>query len=99
MMTSATAEAWTALERALAGIILLGPCDTSQAQAIGVLASDVPGPVMCMNWLAALYPPPGEEFSLGTVQPDRLAELLLGSHPHPASRPAARDRRPGRGSR
>src|SRR6185312_13350628 len=31
-----------------------------------------------VSWLAALYPPPGEEFSLGAVQPDRLAELLLG---------------------
>ena len=71
------AEAWTALERALAGLILLGPCDANQAQAIGGLASgDRPGEVV--NWLAALYPPPGEEFSLGAVQPDRLAELLLG---------------------
>ena len=71
------AEAWAALERALAGIILLGPCDTSQAQAIGALASDArAGDVV--NWLAALYPPPGEGFSLGAVQPDRLAELLLG---------------------
>ena len=71
------AQAWAALERALAGIILLGPCGTSQAQAIGALASDDrAGDVV--NWLAALYPPPGEELGLGTVQPDRLAELLLG---------------------
>jgi len=71
------AEAWAALERALAGIILLGPCDASQAQAIGGLASDTrAGDVV--NWLAALYPLPSGGFGLGTVQPDRLAELLLG---------------------
>ena len=71
------AQAWAALEKALAGIILLGPCDTSQAQAIGALASDArAGDVV--SWLAALYPPPDAAFSLGVVQPDRLAELLLG---------------------
>ena len=71
------AEAWAALERSLAGIILLGPCDASQAKAIGALASEArAGDVV--NWLAALYPPPGEGPGLGTVQPDRLAELLLG---------------------
>ena len=71
------AEAWAALERALAGIILLGPCDTSRAQAIGALASDArAGDVV--NWLAGLYPPPDAGVSLGVVQPDRLAELLLG---------------------
>ncbi|HEV3288424.1 MAG TPA: tetratricopeptide repeat protein, partial [Streptosporangiaceae bacterium] len=72
-----TAEAWAALERALAGVILLGPCDTSQAGAIGTLASDArAGDVV--NWLAALYPPPGDGLGLGAVQPDRLAELFLG---------------------
>ena len=71
------AEAWAALERALAGTILLGPCDTSQAEAIGALASDARARDV-VNWLAALYPPPGGEPGLGAVQPDRLAELLLG---------------------
>jgi len=71
------AEAWAALERALAGIILLGPCGASQAHAVGGLASEARADDVA-NWLAALYPPPGEGFSLGAVQPDRLAELLLG---------------------
>jgi hypothetical protein len=71
------AEAWTALERALAGLILLGPCDTSQAHAIGALASRAKADDV-ENWLAALYPPSAVGFRLGTVQPDRLAELLLG---------------------
>jgi len=71
------AEAWAALERALAGIIMLGPCDTGQARAIGALASQARADDV-VNWLAALYPPPGEGFRLGAVQPDRLAELLLG---------------------
>jgi tetratricopeptide (TPR) repeat protein len=71
------AEAWAALERALAGVILLGPRGASQAQAVGALASEV-RTVDVTNWLAALYPPAGEEFHLGVVQPDRLAELLLG---------------------
>jgi hypothetical protein len=71
------AEVWAALERALAGTILLGPCDASQARAIGLLVSanresDV------VSWLATLYPPSSGKFTLGTVQPDRLAELLLG---------------------
>ena len=51
------AEAWAALERALAGIILLGPCGASQAQAIGALASDAKASDV-VNWLTALYPPP-----------------------------------------
>jgi hypothetical protein len=71
------AEAWAALEGALAGIILLGPCDARHAQAISTLASDARADDV-VNWLAALYPPPDEGFSLGAVQPDRLAELLLG---------------------
>jgi Trypsin-like peptidase domain/Tetratricopeptide repeat len=71
------AEAWTALERALAGVILIGPCDDSQARVVGMLASESrAGDVV--NWLTALYPPSSEGLSLGTVQPDRLAELLLG---------------------
>ena len=69
--------AWAALERALAAIILLGPCSTSQARAIGALTSEARADDV-VNWLAALYPAPDEGFGLGTVQPDRLAELLLG---------------------
>jgi hypothetical protein len=71
------AEAWAALERALAGIILLGPCDTSQAHAIGALASQIRAADVA-NWLATLYPSPTERFRVSTVQPDRVAELLLG---------------------
>ena len=70
-------EAWGALERALAGIILLGPCGTSRAESIGALASDARARDV-VNWLTALYPPPDGEPGLGAVQPDRLAELLLG---------------------
>ena len=71
------AEAWAALERALAAVILLGPCDPGRARAVGTLASDArAGDVV--SWLAALYPPPREGLGLGAVQPDRLAELLLG---------------------
>ena len=70
-------EAWTALERALGGLILLGPGDISHVQTISLLTSsdrilDV------VAWLATLYPPPTNWLSLGPVQPDRLAELLLG---------------------
>jgi tetratricopeptide (TPR) repeat protein len=71
------AEGWSALERALAGTILLGPCDASQARSIGALASTQRAPDV-VQWLTALYPPSAAEFSLGSVQPDRLAELLLG---------------------
>jgi hypothetical protein len=71
------AAAWKALERALAGIILLGPCDGSQAQSIGALASSARAEDVAI-WLAELYPPPEPRFRVGTVQPDRLAELLLG---------------------
>ena len=71
------AEAWAALERALAGTILLGPCSDRLAHDVGALAS-VGRSEDVAHWLAALYPPPSEEFTFGTVQPDRLAELLLG---------------------
>jgi tetratricopeptide (TPR) repeat protein len=70
-------EVWAKLEQALAAVILLGPCDGSWAQVIGQFASvERAGDVV--NWLAALYPPSGEESGLGLVQPDRLAELMLG---------------------
>ena len=71
------AEAWSMLERALSGAILLGPCSSDRARAIGSLASQT-----CVDdvvsWLAALYPAPVGETGVGTVQPDRLAEILLG---------------------
>jgi hypothetical protein len=71
------AEAWAALERALAGTILLGPCSDRLARDVGALAS-VGRSEDVTDWLGALYPPPSGEFIFGTVQPDRLAELLLG---------------------
>jgi hypothetical protein len=71
------AEARRALERALAGIILLGPCDGPRARAVGALASAARAEDVTI-WLAELYPPPSVDFRVGTVQPDRLAELLLG---------------------
>ena len=70
-------DAWTALERALAGIILFGPCDRGRAEAIGSLASASRSSDV-VRWLADLYPPPDDLRTIGTVQPDRLAELLLG---------------------
>jgi hypothetical protein len=70
-------EAWAHLERALAGLILLGPSSTGQAHAIGALASEQ-RPKDIVNWLAALYPPPSEAFQFGAIEPDRLSELLLG---------------------
>jgi RNA polymerase sigma-70 factor (sigma-E family) len=70
-------EAWTALERALAGLILFGPCNSSRADAIGRLAATERAADV-LTWLAALYPSPKKETALGAVQPDRLAELLLG---------------------
>jgi hypothetical protein len=73
----AASQAWAALERALAAMIILGPCDSNKAQAIGELGSQARAADVA-SWLAALYPPPAEEGGLGTVQPDRLAELLLG---------------------
>jgi tetratricopeptide (TPR) repeat protein len=71
------AEAWQTLERALAGVILFGPVETDLARAIGALASHARADDV-MNWLAALYPPPAENAGIGAVQPDRLAELILG---------------------
>jgi hypothetical protein len=70
-------EAWGYLERALAGLILLGPSITGQADAISALASKQ-RPKDIVNWLAALYPPPSAEFHVGAIEPDRLSELLLG---------------------
>ncbi len=72
-----TAEARTALERALAGVILLGPCDREHAQKIGALSSPAISEDVT-SWLAALYPPSAPENAIGAVQPDRVAELLLG---------------------
>ena len=72
-----TAHVWRALERALAGAILLGPCDANQALAIGALASHTRSDEVA-NWLAALYPSLDGGSGLDTVQPDRLAELILG---------------------
>lgn len=71
-------EAHVALERAIAGLILLGPCDLARAQAVGRLASSERA-VDVVAWLVALYSPYGAQPTIGSVQPDRLAELLLGS--------------------
>ncbi|WP_165502675.1 tetratricopeptide repeat protein [Actinomadura fibrosa] len=76
-------HAMTLLNRALAGLIMLGPCDSALAAGIGALAganrvADV------VEWLTALYPPPPHQgdghraIAVGEVQPDRLAEILLG---------------------
>ena len=66
------------LDRSLAGLILLGSCDFRLANAIGRLA-DRAHAADVVTWLATLYPPSaGERATLGQVQPDRLAEHLLG---------------------
>ncbi len=70
-------EAWNTLERALAGLILFGPCNSNRAYAISRLAA-AERAADIVAWLAALYPSPGKVNTIGAVQPDRLAELLLG---------------------
>jgi tetratricopeptide (TPR) repeat protein len=71
-------QALAVLDRALAGLILLGPCTADMARAIGRLSH--PGQASNItHWLATLYPPQGQELSLGQVQPDRLGEFLLGA--------------------
>jgi len=72
-----TAQAWHVLERALAAIILLGPCGPDQARAAGALASATQAEDVAA-WPAGLYPPANGEAGIGTVHPDRLAELMLG---------------------
>ncbi|MEU4496998.1 tetratricopeptide repeat protein [Streptomyces sp. NPDC023998] len=71
-------QALRALDRSLAAVILFGPCDLNLAQQVGCMASaDHADDVV--DWLSALYPPtPGQGLSVGSVQPDRLAEYLLG---------------------
>ena len=69
-------EGWRALERAVAGLILLGPCHEGRARDISALASERRSQDVG-SWLTALYPATDEN-SIGTIQPDRLAELLLG---------------------
>ncbi|MFA1549924.1 trypsin-like peptidase domain-containing protein [Actinomadura chokoriensis] len=78
-------HAMALLDRAIAGLIMLGPCDDGLAAAIGALASTARAADV-VEWLAALYPPspiPGaggnRELVVGEVQPDRLAEILLGT--------------------
>ncbi|MFG2651196.1 trypsin-like serine protease, partial [Streptomyces sp. NPDC048436] len=71
-------QALQALDRALAGAILLGPCDPYTARRVGELAThDHADDVV--DWLGTLYPPPpGQRLATGPIQPDRLAEHLLG---------------------
>ena len=71
-------DAWERLERAIAGMILLGPTGAVRLRKIGELASlqhaqDVTA------WLASLYPPRSAYEGIGTMQPDRLAEHFLGN--------------------
>jgi tetratricopeptide (TPR) repeat protein len=68
---------WPDIERALAGLFLLGPCRGDRASAIAALASSDHAAEVAA-WMAALYPPPDNAHSTGAVQPDRIAELLLG---------------------
>ncbi|WP_327581985.1 tetratricopeptide repeat protein [Nonomuraea sp. NBC_00507] len=77
------AESLRALDRAVAGIILIGQsgCDPGRASSVAALASE-PYAEEVVRWLAALYPPSEQDRSegkvLGPLQPDRLAERLLG---------------------
>jgi hypothetical protein len=71
-------EAKGALDRAVAGLILLGPRSRDDALSIAALTSDRVT-VDVADWLATIYPPSSQRDSyIGEVQPDRLAELLLG---------------------
>ncbi|GAA1264386.1 hypothetical protein GCM10009677_15260 [Sphaerisporangium rubeum] len=86
-------QSWHALERCVAALILLGPCDTSTARSLAALATPShPGPGHTgdiLYWLGSLYPPPNQSLALGHIQPDRLAEHLLGDilTPPPAGEP------------
>ncbi|TYB51120.1 tetratricopeptide repeat protein [Nonomuraea sp. PA05] len=77
------AESLRALDRAVAGLILIGQsgCDPGRASSVAALASE-PYAEEVVRWLAALYPPSeqdrGEGLVLGPLLPDRLAERLLG---------------------
>ncbi|MFF3826166.1 ATP-binding protein [Streptomyces griseus] len=67
-----------ALDRSLAAAILLGPCDAETTRQIGALADQRHSEDVA-DWLASLYPAPADQpLALGQVQPDRLAEYLLG---------------------
>ncbi|MFF3140090.1 tetratricopeptide repeat protein [Streptomyces mirabilis] len=71
-------QAIHALDRALAAVVLLGPCAQRTARRIGAFASKGRA-TQVVDWLADLYPPPpGQHLSIGAVQPDRLGEYLLG---------------------
>jgi hypothetical protein len=70
-------QVWRALERALAAAIMLGPCSPHRARAISALA-DTAHAEDVAGWLAAMYPLSDGDAGIGAVQPDRLAELLLG---------------------
>ncbi|WP_346113191.1 trypsin-like peptidase domain-containing protein, partial [Nonomuraea maheshkhaliensis] len=80
-----------ARQRSLGGLILLGPCDPATATNLGELACSAgtaQNAPFVTGWLADLYPQtqpapdhPGQdeemEPSLGQVQPDPLAELMI----------------------
>ncbi|MGW6462522.1 ATP-binding protein [Streptomyces rubiginosohelvolus] len=67
-----------ALDRSLAAAILLGPCGAKTTRQIGALADQRHSEDVA-DWLASLYPAPADQpLTLGQVQPDRLAEHLLG---------------------
>ncbi|WUI02755.1 serine protease [Spirillospora sp. NBC_00431] len=86
-------EAHQALDRVVAGLILTGSGDEGHCRALAGLAfagsasaadddgrgsggTDLRDEIV--DWLAALYPPDHSEVVVGRLQPDRLAELLLG---------------------
>ncbi|MGW4641139.1 trypsin-like serine protease [Sphaerisporangium sp. NPDC004334] len=86
-------QAWHALERCVAALVMLGPCDAATANALAALAtpatsnrtdpaSDRTADVI--EWLRRLYPP-DQGLTLGHIQPDRLAEHLLGGILTPSS--------------
>ncbi|MGI8330842.1 S1 family peptidase [Actinomadura scrupuli] len=66
------------LDRALAALILLGPCQGAEARIVASFAEPAPAGQV-QSWLRTLYPPPGGYgWELGKVLPSRLGELLLG---------------------
>jgi tetratricopeptide (TPR) repeat protein len=74
-------ESMRARDRAIAALILLGPCNRQTAESLAALAcagTNTNNAGYVADWLATVYPAPREHGkSLGHPQPDRLADAML----------------------
>jgi hypothetical protein len=74
-------ESMRARDRAIAALILLGPCSRQTAESLAALAcagTNTSNAGYVADWLAAVYPAQREHGkSLGHPQPDRLADAML----------------------